>query len=471
LHFPEPLPLAIDRLVDLGGQPVVVQGYWLAEDSGHRGLLVSSLQPAFAGTAPELTGSQPWITLLCKFGDVASEPRPVSYFQGMYGSSYPGLDHYWRELSFGLLDVAGSGSVNQWLLLPQPRSYYVYDRNGDGRPDFDIDRAIQDCTAAADSGVYFPSYAGLNLMFNEELDGSAYGGTTYLTLDGISRSWMVAFLPPWGYTDLSGTAHEMGHGFGLPHSSGQYGDWYDNQWDVMSDTFSNCGLYDDPTYGCLGQHTISYHKDMEGWINPARKITVAPGQQATFTLEQLETTAGANYLMARIPVEGSSTHFYTLEARRQVGYDIRMPGQGVIIHEVESTRLTPAQVIDIDGNGNTGDAGAMWWPGETFSDGASQIVVSVWYETATGFVVGISNQAGGLTPPATPTPTAAATMTATPTASATMAPTPTATWTTAPPPTATVTMTPTPTAMHTATPVPADQVLIHMPLILRHPSQ
>ncbi len=461
LRFAEPLPLTIDRLIELRGQSVNVHGYWLPDDSSQRSLLVTNIQPALAATAPRLTGSQPWVTVLCKFGDVAAEPRPVSYFQGMYASSTPGLDHYWRELSFGLLNVAGSGSVNQWYVLPQPRSYYVYDRDGNGRPDFDIDRATRDCTGVADAAVSYPSYAGLNLMFNHELDGSAYGGTTYLTLDGVSRSWMVAFLPPWAYLDLAPTAHEMGHGFGLPHSSGQYGDWYDNQWDVMSDTFSNCGPHDDPTYGCLGQHTVSYHKDIEGWINPAHRITVAPGQQATITLEQLESSPPANTQMARVPIDGSDTHFYTLEARRQTGYDVRMPGQAVIIHEVDSTRQTPAQVIDADGNGDTGDAGTMWRPGETFSDATSQILITVWSETATGFVVGISNRGGSLTPPATVTPMP----TATPTATATQTSTPPAT------PTATQTSTPTATSTAVAAPSPTRPITTHLPLILRHPEQ
>jgi hypothetical protein len=78
-----------------------------------------------------------------------------------------------------------------------------------------------------------------------------------LTLDGLTKSWYMTWEPPWGCQDICVIEHEMGHGFGLPHSSGAYGQTYDNQWDVMSNTWSNCGCSRDATFGCLGQHTIS----------------------------------------------------------------------------------------------------------------------------------------------------------------------------------------------------------------------
>ena len=53
---------------------------------------------------------------------------------------------------------------------------------------------------------------------------------------------MTTWEPPWGYADISVIAHEMGHGFGLPHSTAI--DWtsvYDNAWDVMSWDRYDCG--------------------------------------------------------------------------------------------------------------------------------------------------------------------------------------------------------------------------------------
>ena len=81
-----------------------------------------------------VTGSQAWVTILCRFADATDvTPYPVSHFEQLMGSSYPGLDHYWREVSYGNIpDLAGSVVVG-WYNLPRPRSYYVYDQDEDGR--------------------------------------------------------------------------------------------------------------------------------------------------------------------------------------------------------------------------------------------------------------------------------------------------------------------------------------------------
>ena len=48
-------------------------------------------------------------------------------------------------------------------------------------------------------------------------------------------------------------------------------------------------------------------------------------------------TSDSNYLLAPLPVGGSSTKFYTVEARRFVGYDGRVPAEAVLIHKVDTT--------------------------------------------------------------------------------------------------------------------------------------
>ena len=86
-------------------------------------------------SAQAATGPQPWATILCRFGDSPGvTPHPLSWFNTlMLGTSPPGLDHYWRELSFNNVNLTGS-AVYGWYTLPQPRSYYVSGNPGAARP-------------------------------------------------------------------------------------------------------------------------------------------------------------------------------------------------------------------------------------------------------------------------------------------------------------------------------------------------
>ncbi len=339
--------------------------------------------------AANVTGAQPWVTIACKFSDNSTEPKSLSYFTGMYGSTSPGLDHYWRELSYDAVTLAGSMAYG-WFDLPSPRSAYVYDMDGNGSIDADLDALFTDCTAAATASVHFPAFQGINMVFNADLDGPAWGGSRYATLDGVAKVWRVTWEPPWAYADVSVIAHEMGHGFGLPHSSGTYGAIYDNAWDVMSKDRYGCPP-EDAIYGCTGQHTIAYHKDLLGWIPSARKVAVAFGAPATVTLERLAQPTGTNPLMVSVSAGTPNGKYFTAEVRRRVGYDAKLPPDAVVIHEVIPGRSDdrPAHVIDIDGNGDTSDAGAMWGVGETFVD-ASGVHISVTAATSTGYVLSIS---------------------------------------------------------------------------------
>ena len=324
------------------------------------------------------------MTVLCKFKDNLAEPNLPTYFQSMYGNLYPQLNHYWLEQSYGLMNVSGSRATSHWYTLPKSRSEYG------GSSSFDKGAALNDCVSAADAEINYAAYKGINLAFNGELDGYAWGGSYWINKDGVYRTFSTTWLPPWGYQNISVIEHEMGHGFGLPHSAWNRSSVYDNRWDVMSDNWSDGPNANDPTYGVLGQHTIAYHKDRLGWLN-ARKFTLLPTNRVSLNLSRLAQPDAAGTLLLQIPVLNKANLFYTVEARWRTGYDRKLPDGAVIIHLVDTNQGIPAQLVASDELSNL--AKQEWLPGELFTDPTNQIWVRVDAITANGFSLTAGNVA------------------------------------------------------------------------------
>jgi len=338
-------------------------------------------------------GSQPWVSLLCKFADIEDEPRDLAYFEGMYANEFGGLDDYWRKQSYGRIDIVGSIAID-WIDLPEPQSFYVPDP-GNGT-DSNRNQLFTDCTGAADEIVDFSNggtggFSGINMMFNDLLDCCAWGGGRFTTLDGVNKLWRTTWNPPWSFRQSGIIAHEMGHGFGLPHSNNSDGDSspYDSPWDVMSSATGNA--VNDSDYGRLGKHHTAYHKDRLGWFDASEQIEVTAGESATITIDAMALPSTSNYRMARIPVPDTDD-WYTVEARKRIGYDGNLPGDAIVISYVDTSRSEPAWSVDSDDPPAdfADNEGSMFRVGESFIDASAQITISVDSATPDGFVVTIN---------------------------------------------------------------------------------
>lgn len=396
-------PRVVVTLTEAGGESWVLVGTKAASAQSLRGkqarasgvalangnkLAVDSLT-ATDGSAPNasppqglVSGSKAYATVLCKFADVAAEPQGPAFFDALLNNTNPGLNDYWREVSYQNINLDGSTAYG-WQTMAQNRAAYF---DGDGNAL--LTTLATDCAAAQDAFVDFSAFFGINYVFNDDLDCCAWGGSANPGVDGAGNK-PATWMPPWAWT-AGVFGHESGHSIGLPHSGGPYGAVYDSQWDVMS--------------AAREVHTISYHKDILGWI-PAGEIYTATGAiNQTVRLVNLALAPNdigesvADRMMVKIPL--GDDRFYTLEARKKTGYDLSpqgLPGEGVIIHLVDPDESsdatpedTPAEVVDGSNNNNVNDAGAMWVPGELFEDSVNGISVAIVSEYEDGWIIAIN---------------------------------------------------------------------------------
>ena len=340
----------------------------------------------------KVAGVTVWATLMCKFSDIATEQKTLSFFQGQYGTAIGQLDHYWREVSYNQINLTGSAAYG-WYTLPQPRSYYVT-KDADNKDKADLTKLFQDCIAAADADVNFAANGGLqgvNMMFNGDLDGYAWGGSRCATLDGINKCWSTTWNPPWSFNNLAPLSHEMGHAYGLPHANNSDGDTdpYDNPWDVMSDGWSNAVKH--ATYGSLPKHINIYSRNRLGWVAAARKATFQSGEaMRTLTIDRASLAGSGNVQMLTLSYPDSSTRYYTVEVRMKTGnYEAALAGNAVIIHEVQTSRKEPSWSVDAsDPPANrANNEGSMFKVGERWISPDGLFRVTVLQATTNGFVV------------------------------------------------------------------------------------
>ena len=165
----------------------------------------------------------------------------------------------------------------------------------------------------------------------------------------------------------------------------------------------------DPDYGWTPEGTISYHRDVLGWFDPSWITTVPDGGSATVTLRPLSDPAAAGG-EREIVIPVTANVSYTVEARERSGADVGVPGDAVVIHQVDESRATSspydriAQVVDADGDGDVNDDGAMWIVGETFSVDALDLAVSVISKAGDGsYQVSVAYGVPDLDTPTNPT--------------------------------------------------------------------
>lgn len=321
-------------------------------------------------------GTKPYVVILAKFADRLSEPKAKSYYDGLFSNVQPGLDHYFRNVSYNQMNLAGT-TVFNWITLPKPYNDYVVN----GKLDFNM--VLTDATAAVDASVDFRNYYGVNVMINDSIGGGIWGlgGGIYLTLDGESRVWGATLN---GYSqDQFLLAHEMGHSIGLGHAGSSEGE-YGSNFDPMGN-----GKVPDATYGSVGIHYHMFNKWWLGWIDNKRVYHGFPNTNRPVRIYRRSDPGTAGFLMARIFIGGFARKYYTLETIKGSvgGYDGAPQAGYLVVTKVDETAWPPITVVDC--KPATGTATDPLLLGEEYSNPADGVRFRVTSSDATSFVVEI----------------------------------------------------------------------------------
>jgi len=332
--------------------------------------------------------------LLCKYADIADEPRDVAQIQRLYGDEVGGVNHFWKEASYSKASLNDT-TVAGWYTLPAPRRFYIDDLSGEP----DVVRIVRDCAAQADPDIDFSVYHSINVLTNGPWSGGigGVGGKLFFELDGKTEfAYSVMGYPGWQNQAL--VVHEIGHGFGLLHSNNSDADDdpYDNPWSVMSDVSHQAVSH--PEFGLLAKHFIAYEKELLGWFDRNEILEIdldalGSGVSQSVFLTSLGETVNPNgsFRLLKLTRGDSDDFFFTLEARERSGdYEAALPGSGVIIHEVDLRTRRAAWIVD--GSARPADRAdtdsVVWQPGEIYQgDGFTIEVVA---RTNSGFQISLT---------------------------------------------------------------------------------
>lgn len=272
-----------------------------------------------------------------EFPDVKhNEAIPVSEWQEMLFSAgtytnkknitgqpvYGSLHDYYQEVSVGALDV--TGKVFDWLPVAKNRPEYPNLPVNPKRALFTealdvlLKREGDDCLAGVDGLIFI--YAGDR--FRTTNRGSVFWPhRSSFTYKG--KSWPYLICPEGGkvMANISVFCHEFGHMLGLP-------DLYARPENPGSEGVGAWSLMSQQTGGGQPQHMCAWCKEQLGWLKPA---VLDPAVKQKLILSPVEGTSNQCF---KVPMRADGSEYLLLEDRRRQGFDVRLPGEGLMIWHV-----------------------------------------------------------------------------------------------------------------------------------------
>lgn len=270
----------------------------------------------------------PWIILLCKFSDDPGTTalRPIADYVSFFGGDGPeSMPSYWRDMSYGELDLVTGTEVTPWLQLPQKRSDHT-GLNTRG----DLFRWAKE--AGERFGVDFGRFFGAVAFFAVPTDLFGTSNDPHVVCDVLSCPAQIV--------------QEYGHAYGLDHSRSVSNPVdYENPFCSMSsmtfggddELFRRVNPTFPTAWGPAGPGLCSPYIRKLGWLTAARSVEVHSNGRypttTTLTLSPLGDRNPPHPQVAFIEFDQPKRGTCCIEYRRG-GWDRGIFYNPVVVHEV-----------------------------------------------------------------------------------------------------------------------------------------
>jgi M6 family metalloprotease-like protein len=297
------------------------------------------------------TGTRKLLMIMSNFSNTTTTYTQANFNNYMNQVNYNGTGSfrdYYLEVSYGQLTV--NTTVTVWVTVPNPHDYYGpetewgefayasvvaannqagvnfadYDNDGDG---------YVDGVAIIHQGRGQEESGNINDIWSHSWDLMSAGySTAQLTFDGVVVLDYTTQPELYGTSSMGNIGvmcHEFGHNLGSPDfydtdysTSGSYnGTGY---WDVMaSGSWNGSG-------GTKPAHHNAWTKNFFGWTTPS---LISLQQPVTLRNAQVYTDAVRYNTI-------TPNEYFLCENRQQTGFDVGIPGHGLIIYHVDGNYIS-----------------------------------------------------------------------------------------------------------------------------------
>lgn len=303
------------------------------------GLMFSPRVPS-----PPMVGQRRALALLVDFKDNQGTADPAHFRRLLFDASNPNsLRNYYKDLSYGLLDV--DGEVTEWLRMPKPYTFYTNGQSGGGAYPRNTQGLLE---AALALFCKTDSLARFDRSGDGALDGvflvhAGSGAEAEKNPEAAKHMiWSHKWVLPNKFVNngvqvyaysvepedgrLGVFAHEFGHCLGLPDLYDRSGYSFGvGDWCLMAaGSWGNGGNH--PARMCC------WCLDRLGWIKP-RTVRVGTHNEVLGPIE-----ADRNQCVRVFPRGRAAGEYFLLEHRVKSGRDRAIPGTGLAIWHVDESR-------------------------------------------------------------------------------------------------------------------------------------